>query len=278
MDGKSLAKKVKSEVFENAERLISTGVRPKLAVVLAGSDPASEIYVRNKIKDCEDCGIIGVTIRLPEETTQDELLVQIARLNADRSVHGILIQQPLPMGIDPFVVTFAVDPSKDVDALHPVNAGLITLDRPHFLPCTPAGVMALLDHYGIDPKGKQAVIAGRSHIVGKPMAQLMLARDATVTVCHSRTPDLGAVTRTADILISAVGKPGLITRDMVKPGAAVVDVGINRKPDGKLAGDVDFAEVEPAASYITPVPGGVGPMTRAILMKNTVTAAVEATI
>jgi methylenetetrahydrofolate dehydrogenase (NADP+)/methenyltetrahydrofolate cyclohydrolase len=277
MDGKTLAKTVKSEVYENAQRLLNQGIKPMLAVVLVGGDPASEVYVRNKIKDCEDCGIIGVTHRLPDSITQDELVIQIARLSADAAVHGILVQQPLPSGIDPFVVTYAVDPRKDVDALHPVNAGLIALDRPNFLPCTPAGVLSLLDRYGISLSGKHAVVVGRSHIVGKPMAQLLLARNATVTVCHSRTPDIGAVTRTADILVSAVGKQGLITREMVKPGAVVIDVGIVRKPDGKLTGDVAFDQVEPVASYITPVPGGVGPMTRAILMKNTITAAVEAT-
>ncbi|MDR0326631.1 MAG: bifunctional 5,10-methylenetetrahydrofolate dehydrogenase/5,10-methenyltetrahydrofolate cyclohydrolase [Oscillospiraceae bacterium] len=278
MDGKAAAKTIKAEVLERAQRLRERGIEPSLAVILVGDDPASAVYVRNKEKDCEECGIKGIVCRLPAETTQDELLVQIARLDANPAVHGILIQQPLPAGIDPFVATYAVDPCKDVDALHPQNAGLISLDRPHFLPCTPAGIMVLLDLYGIDPRGKHAVIIGRSHIVGKPMTQLLLSRDATVTVCHSRTPDLGAVTRTADILVSAVGRIGLVTGDMIKPGAAVIDVGINRKPDGKLAGDVVFAEAEPVASYITPVPGGVGPMTRAILMKNTITAAVEATV
>ena len=277
MDGKMLAKEVKSEALKRAERLREKRIVPGLAVILVGDDPASAVYVRNKQKDCEECGIRGTVIRLSADTTQEALLVQIARLNVDHAVHGILVQQPLPEGIDPFVAAYAVDPCKDVDALHPQNAGLIALDRPHFLPCTPAGVMALFDRYGIGLKGKHAVIVGRSHIVGKPMAQLLLGRDATVTVCHSRTPELGAFTRQADILISAAGKIGLITGDMVKPGAAVVDVGVSKKADGKLAGDVIFAEAEPVASYITPVPGGVGPMTRAILMKNTITAAVEET-
>ena len=277
MDGKALAKELKSEVAKRAEHLRGKGIVPGLAVILVGEDPASAVYVRNKEKDCEECGISGTVHRLPADATQEALLVQIARLNVDHAVHGILVQQPLPEGIDPFVAVYAVDPSKDVDALHPRNAGLIALDRPHFLPCTPAGVMVLLDKYGVGLRGKRAVVVGRSHIVGKPMAQMLLGRDATVTVCHSRTPDLGALTRQADVLISAAGKIGLITGDMIKPGAAVIDVGVSKKADGKLAGDVVFAEAERVASYITPVPGGVGPMTRAILMKNTITAAVEET-
>ncbi|MDR0292781.1 MAG: bifunctional methylenetetrahydrofolate dehydrogenase/methenyltetrahydrofolate cyclohydrolase FolD [Oscillospiraceae bacterium] len=278
MDGRALAKTIRSEVLEHAGQLRRRGVTPGLAVVLVGDDPASAVYVRNKEKDCAECGIHSTVHRLPADITQDGLLVLLSRLNADPAVHGILVQQPLPERLDPFSVICAVDPKKDVDALHPENVGLISLDRPYFLPCTPAGVMALLEHYGIDPKGRHCVIIGRSHIVGKPMAQLMLARHATVTVCHSKTPDLGALTRQADILVSAAGKPGLVTGDMVRFGAVVVDVGINKNPDGKLAGDVVFAEAEPAAAYITPVPGGVGPMTRAILMKNTITAAVEATV
>jgi methylenetetrahydrofolate dehydrogenase (NADP+)/methenyltetrahydrofolate cyclohydrolase len=278
MDGKALAKTIKSEVLERTKELKATrGVVPKLAVILAGDDPASAVYVKNKIKDCEDCGFGGETVNLPAATTQDELLVQIARLNADPSVHGILLQHPYPQGVDDFTVRFAIDPRKDVDALHPHNAGLLAHDRPFFLPCTPAGIMALLDRYEISLKGKHCVIINRTHIVGKPLAQLMLSRDATVTVCHSRTTDLAGLCRQADILVPAVGKLGFITGEMVKPGAVVIDVGICKKPDGKLAGDVAFAEAEKAASYITPVPGGVGPMTRAILMKNTVTAAVEAT-
>ncbi|MCL1807247.1 MAG: bifunctional 5,10-methylenetetrahydrofolate dehydrogenase/5,10-methenyltetrahydrofolate cyclohydrolase [Oscillospiraceae bacterium] len=278
MDGKALAKEVKSEVLAHAQQLRAKGIVPKLAVILAGDDPASAVYVRNKIKDCEECGIEGVMVKLPADTSQDELMVQIARLNADESVHGILLQHPYPKGIDEFTVRCAIDPVKDVDSLHPENAGLITHDRPNFLPGTPAGIMALLDHYKIELKGKHCVIINRTHIVGKPMAQLMLQRDATITVCHSRTPDLTIFTRTADILITAVGKLGLITGEMVKPGVVVIDVGICKKPDGKLAGDADIASVEPLASYITPVPGGVGPMTRAILMKNTITAAVEETV
>jgi methylenetetrahydrofolate dehydrogenase (NADP+)/methenyltetrahydrofolate cyclohydrolase len=278
MDGKTLARKVKSEVLQSAQYLRKKGIEPGLAVILVGDDPASAIYVRNKIKDAEECGIKAETYMLPAETTQDELLILIARLNANEAIHGILTQQPLPEGIDSFVAASAVKPRKDVDAFHPQSAGLISLDRPNFLPCTPAGIMALLDEYDIGLGGKNAVIIGRSNIVGKPMAQLMLARNATVTVCHSRTRDLGAITRNAEVLVSAVGKIGLVTGDMVKPGAVVIDVGINKKPDGKLAGDVAFGEVEPIASYITPVPGGVGPMTRAILMKNTVAAAMEATI
>jgi methylenetetrahydrofolate dehydrogenase (NADP+)/methenyltetrahydrofolate cyclohydrolase len=275
MDGKSLAKTIKAEVLEEARSLRKEGVTPGLTVVLAGDDPASAVYVRNKQKDCEECGIKGNVINLPASSSRDDLLICVARLNASPAVHGILVQQPLPRGIDPFEITCFIDPKKDVDALHPLNTGLVSLNRHSFLPCTPAGVMLLLDKYGIDPKGKHAVVAGRSQIVGKPMAQLLLARDATVTICHSRTPDIGVLTRQADILISAVGKSGFITKDMVKPGAVVIDVGINKNAEGKLEGDVAFSEVEPVASYITPVPGGVGPMTRAVLMKNTVKAAAQ---
>lgn len=260
-------------MLNRAQRLRERGIEPRLEVILVGDDPASAIYVRNKEKDCAECGILGNTRRLPANTRQDELLALIAALNGDPGVHGILIQQPFPPGLDTFTITGAVDPNKDVDALHPENVGLIALDRPRFLPCTPAGVMALLDIAGIDLKGKHCVVVGRSHIVGKPMMQLLLARHATVTVCHSRTRDLGEVTRQADILVSAVGKLALITGDMVKPGAVVVDVAMNKNLEGKLAGDVVFSEAEPIASYITPVPGGVGPMTRAILMQNTILAA-----
>lgn len=273
LNGKTTAEKVKSEVLARAQVLRAKGIVPGLAVILVGDDPASAIYVKHKQKDCEECGIAGTTYKLPADTNQEDLLALIAKLNADRNVHGILIQQPLPRGLDTFAVTCAVDPRKDVDALHPENVGLIALDRPRFLPCTPAGVMVLLDTYGIEPKGKHCVVVGRSHIVGKPMMQLLLARHGTVTVCHSRTPDLGAITRQADILVAAVGKLGLITKDMVKPGAIVVDVAMNKKEDGKLAGDVVYSEVEPIASWITPVPGGVGPMTRAVLMQNTISAA-----
>jgi len=278
MDGKTLAKTIKSEVKEQADNLRKKGIEPHLAIVLAGDDPASAVYVKNKISDCVECGLIGTTYHLPADTAQDELMIQIARLNADQAIHGILLQHPYPQGVDDFAVRSAIDPLKDVDSLNPYNTGLIASDRPHFLPGTPAGIMALLDKYEISIKGKHCVIINRTHIVGKPMAQMMLLRDATVTVCHSRTPDIMMFTRTADILITAVGKIGLITGNMIKPGAVVIDVGISKKSDGKLAGDVVFEEAEPVASYITPVPGGVGPMTRAILMKNTVTAAVEATI
>ncbi|MDR1669104.1 MAG: bifunctional 5,10-methylenetetrahydrofolate dehydrogenase/5,10-methenyltetrahydrofolate cyclohydrolase [Oscillospiraceae bacterium] len=273
LNGITTSKAIKSEVLARAQALRAKGTEPRLEVILVGDDPASAIYVKHKEKDCAECGIKGSTRRLPADTGQEKLLALIAELNADPSVHGILIQQPFPQGIDTFAVTGAVDPRKDVDALHPENVGLIALDRPRFLPCTPAGVMALLDTYGINPKGLHCVVVGRSHIVGKPMAQLLLARHATVSICHSRTPDLGAITRQADILVSAVGRLGLITGDMIKPGAVVIDVAMNKKPDGKLAGDVVFGEAEPLAAYITPVPGGVGPMTRAILMQNTILAA-----
>ncbi|MDR1735349.1 MAG: bifunctional methylenetetrahydrofolate dehydrogenase/methenyltetrahydrofolate cyclohydrolase FolD [Oscillospiraceae bacterium] len=273
LDGKALAAEIKANLSGRAQTLREKGVTPCLAVVLVGNDSASVIYVRNKKKDCEESGIKSLAFELPEETSQSGLISLINDLNARADVHGILVQMPLPGHINEKEILLAVDPRKDVDAFHPENVGLITQGQPRFAPCTPAGVMALLDKYAIDPKGKECVVVGRSDIVGKPMALLLLHRHATVTIAHSRTPDLAAVCRRADILVSAVGRLGLITGDMVKPGAVVVDVAMNRKPDGKLAGDVVFAEAEPKASYITPVPGGVGPMTRAILMQNTITAA-----
>ena len=270
MDGKALAAQKKAAIRAEVERLART---PGLAVVLVGENPASQIYVRGKARDCEECGIRCMDFRLPAQTTESELLTLIAELNGRADVDGILVQLPLPEGIRERRVLEAIAPEKDVDAFHPENVGRLVQGQARYLPCTPAGVMELLRAAGVDPAGRRAVIVGRSNIVGKPMALLLLQADATVTVCHSRTPDLADECRRADILISAVGRRGLITADMIKPGAAVVDVAMNRDEDGKLCGDVDFAEVEKIASYITPVPGGVGPMTRAMLMENTLRAA-----
>ena len=273
MDGKALAKKLKGQLFERAQALRAKGITPGLAVVLVGEDPASAIYVRNKKNDCVECGIESFSYELNAETTQAELLKLIDELNARADVHGILVQMPLPKHFDEKEVLRAISPMKDVDAFHPENVGLIVQGQPRFAPCTPAGVMALLDEYHIDIKGKECVVVGRSDIVGKPQALLLLHRHGTVTIAHSRTRDLKETCLKADILVLAVGKLGLITGDMVKPGAVVIDVAMNRGADGKLAGDAIYAEVEPKASYITPVPGGVGPMTRAVLMQNTITSA-----
>ncbi|MCL2588486.1 MAG: bifunctional methylenetetrahydrofolate dehydrogenase/methenyltetrahydrofolate cyclohydrolase FolD [Oscillospiraceae bacterium] len=275
LDGKALAGEVKAKVRAEVEEL---GLDPGLAVVIVGDNPASRIYVDSKKKDCADCGIRSEEFALPADAGEEQLLAIIAELNARPDVNGILVQMPLPKGYDEKKVIDAISPEKDVDAFHLINVGRIMVGDYAFLPCTPAGVMALLDHYGIDPAGKHCVVVGRSDIVGKPQAMMLLHKHATVTICHSRTPDLGAITRQADILVAAVGKVGLITADMVKTGAVVVDVAMNRDENGKLCGDVDFATVEPVASYITPVPGGVGPMTRAMLMCNTLEAAKHATI
>ena len=270
MDGKALAAQKKAAIRAEVERLART---PGLAVVLVGENPASQIYVRGKARDCEECGIRCMDFRLPAQTTESELLTLIAELNGRADVDGILVQLPLPEGIRERRVLEAIAPEKDVDAFHPENVGRLVQGQARYLPCTPAGVMELLRAAGVDPAGIRAVIVGRSNIVGKPMALLLLQADATVTVCHSRTPDLADECRRADILISAVGRRGLITADMIKPGAAVVDVAMNRDEDGKLCGDVDFAAACAVAAHITPVPGGVGPMTRAMLMENTLRAA-----
>lgn len=270
MDGKALAAQKKAAIRTEVERLART---PGLAVVLVGENPASQIYVRGKARDCEECGIRCMDFRLPAQATESELLTLIAELNGRADVDGILVQLPLPEGIRERRVLEAIAPEKDVDAFHPENVGRLVQGQARYLPCTPAGVMELLRAAGVDPAGRRAVIVGRSNIVGKPMALLLLQADATVTVCHSRTPDLADECRRADILISAVGRRGLITADMIKPGAAVVDVAMNRDEDGKLCGDVDFAAACAVAAHITPVPGGVGPMTRAMLMLNTVEAA-----
>lgn len=270
LDGKALAEQVKEEVRGQAALLPR---KPGLAVVLVGNDPASRVYVTSKRKDCEACGIYSEEYALLESTTQEDLLELVGELNRRADIDGILVQLPLPRRLSEAAVLEAISPEKDVDGFHPVSAGNLLIGRPGFLPCTPAGVMGLLDKYGIDPAGKRAVVVGRSNIVGKPMAMLLLRRDATVTLCHSRTPDLGTLCRDADILVSAVGRSGLITGDMVKEGAAVVDVAMNRNEAGKLCGDVDFDEAAKRAGWMTPVPGGVGPMTRAMLMKNTLLAA-----
>lgn len=273
LDGKALAAEIRSEVKTQVAALAEKGVSTALAVILVGDDSASLVYVRNKIKACADTGIRSLEFRMPAETTQQQLLAKIAELNADEGVDGILVQLPLPKQINADAVISAIDPVKDVDGFHVANAGALVTGKQGFVPCTPFGVMRLIEKSGVNPRGKSAVIVGRSNIVGKPMALLLLAADATVTVAHSRTPDLSAVTRNADILVAAVGRAKLIKADMVKPGAVVIDVGMNRDENGKLCGDVDFAEVKEIAGSITPVPGGVGPMTIAMLMQNTVLAA-----
>lgn len=273
LDGKALAAEIRSELKTQVAALAEKGVSTALAVILVGDDSASQVYVRNKIKACADTGIRSLEFRMPAETTQQQLLAKIAELNADESVDGILVQLPLPKQINADAVISAIDPAKDVDGFHVANAGALVTGKQGFVPCTPFGVMRLIEKSGVNPRGKSAVIVGRSNIVGKPMALLLLAADATVTVAHSCTPDLSAVTRNADILVAAVGRAKLIKADMVKPGAVVIDVGMNRDENGKLCGDVDFAEVKEVAGSITPVPGGVGPMTIAMLMQNTVLAA-----
>jgi methylenetetrahydrofolate dehydrogenase (NADP+)/methenyltetrahydrofolate cyclohydrolase len=273
LDGKALAAEIRSEVKTQVAALAEKGVSTALAVILVGDDSASQVYVRNKIKACADTGIRSLEFRMPAETTQQQILAKIAELNADESVDGILVQLPLPKQINADAVISAIDPAKDVDGFHVANAGALVTGKQGFVPCTPFGVMRLIETSGVNPRGKSAVIVGRSNIVGKPMALLLLAADATVTVAHSRTPDLSAVTSNADILVAAVGRAKLIKADMVKPGAVVIDVGMNRDENGKLCGDVDFAEVKEVAGSITPVPGGVGPMTIAMLMQNTVLAA-----
>ena len=270
MDGKSLAARVKAQLAQTSAKMKK---KPALAVILAGDDPASAVYVRNKEKDCAECGILCRDFRLPASVSQTELLALVEQLNADSDVDGILVQLPLPRHLEPRKILFAIDPGKDVDCFHPANVGRLWQGSGIYQPCTPAGVMALLQEYHIDPCGRSCVIIGRSDIVGKPMAALLLEAHGTVTVCHSKTENLPAICRGADILVTAVGQKGLVTADMVKPGAVVIDVAMNRKEDGHLCGDTDFEAVSEIASFITPVPGGVGPMTRAMLMANTLTAA-----
>ena len=272
MDGKMVSAKVRGSILEEVNGLKDKGIRPGLAVIIVGEDPASKVYVRNKERACEECGFYSEKYALPEETTQEELLGLIDELNHNPRIDGILCQLPVPKHINEQAIIDAISPEKDVDAFHPINVGKIMVGNFDFLPCTPAGVMQLLEEYDIDPNGKNCVVIGRSNIVGKPMAMLLLHKNGTVTICHSRTKNLKEVCAQADILVAAVGKADFVTADMVKEGAVVIDVGMNRK-DGKLCGDVAFDEVNEKASYLTPVPGGVGPMTITMLMKNTLKAA-----
>lgn len=273
IDGKAVSNKIRLQLTEEvAEFKAETGITPGLAVVLVGEDPASQTYVRNKEKSTIKAGMYSEVHRLPAETSEAELLNLVEKLNQDKKIHGILVQLPLPKHIDETKVLNAIAPGKDVDGFHPVNAGNLFIGQESFIPCTPHGIMELLAHEGVELKGKQAVVVGRSNIVGKPVAMLLLQEHATVTICHSRTADLGAVTRQADVLVVAVGRPNFITGDMIKPGAVVIDVGINRV-EGRLVGDVDFESANSVAGSITPVPGGVGPMTITMLLMNTLAAA-----
>lgn len=273
IDGKQIAATCRAEIKEGVERLKEQGITPGLAVIVVGEDSASQVYVRNKRKACDELGIFSEEYALPAETTENELLALITRLNADERIDGILVQLPLPRHLDEKAVLNAISPEKDVDAFHPQNVGHIMVGDHYFAPCTPSGILELIDSTGVPIEGKECVVIGRSNIVGKPMAMLMLHRNATVTICHSKTKNLPEVTRRADILISAVGKAGFVTADMVKPGAVVIDVGMNRNAEGKLCGDVCYDEVSEVAGFLTPVPGGVGPMTITMLMKNTLRSA-----
>lgn len=273
ISGKEVSAQVRANVREECENLKKQGITSGLAVIIVGDDPASRVYVNNKKKACADVGFLSEEYALPAQTTQEELLALIEKLNNKKEINGILCQLPLPKHLDEKAVINAISPLKDVDAFHPSNVGRIMIGDYHFLPCTPAGVMELIHSANIDVNGKNCVVIGRSNIVGKPMSMLLLHENGTVTICHSRTKNLKEICRTADILVAAVGKPKFVKADMVKEGAVVIDVGMDRDENGKLCGDVDFNEVEPIASYITPVPGGVGPMTIAMLMKNTLMAA-----
>ncbi|MGN1411599.1 MAG: bifunctional methylenetetrahydrofolate dehydrogenase/methenyltetrahydrofolate cyclohydrolase FolD [Oscillospiraceae bacterium] len=272
ISGKEVSAQVKEQVRLENEKLKSQGIETGLAVVIVGDDPASRVYVNNKKKACETVGFKSYEYALPTETTEQQLLELVDVLNHDEKVNGILVQLPLPKHIDETKIIHAISPNKDVDAFHPVNVGKIMVGDYAFLPCTPAGVMGLIKSTGISISGKRCVVIGRSNIVGKPMAMLLLHSNGTVTICHSKTENLAEICSQADILVASVGKPNFVTADMVKDGAIVIDVGINRLENGKLCGDVNFSQVEPKASYITPVPGGVGPMTIAMLMRNTLTA------
>ncbi len=273
IDGVALSKQLRADVAERTLQLKSKGVTPGLAVILVGEDPASQVYVRNKIKACEDCGIKSVFEKYDATLSQADLLARINALNADASIHGILVQMPLPKHIDPHAVIEAISASKDVDGYSTLSAGELMTGKPGFNPCTPYGCMKLIESTGINLKGKHAVVIGRSNTVGKPMAMMLLAANATVTICHSATPDMKAHTLQADVVVAAVGKRNVLTADMVKPGAVVIDVGMNRDGNGKLCGDVDFEAIKPIASHITPVPGGVGPMTITMLLVNTLISA-----
>jgi methylenetetrahydrofolate dehydrogenase (NADP+)/methenyltetrahydrofolate cyclohydrolase len=276
IDGTALSKTLRAEVATRAAALAARGHQPGLAVVLVGDNPASEVYVRNKVKACEDNGIFSSYDRYPATLAEAGLLARIHELNRDPKIHGILVQLPLPPHIDSHKVIEAIAPEKDVDGFHVANAGALLTGKPLFRPCTPYGVMKMFDAYGIDLKGANAVVIGRSNIVGKPMALLLLEAGATVTICHSKTRELAAHTRAADVIVAATGRRDIVTADMVKPGAAVIDVGMNRDDAGKLCGDVDFASVKEVAGFITPVPGGVGPMTITMLLVNTIEAAERA--
>ena len=273
IDGKAVSASVKEAVAKEAAALKEKGILVGLAVVIVGNDPASRVYVNNKKKACAACGIESYEYALPEETTEEELLALVEKLNGDPAVNGILVQLPLPRQIDEHRIIEAISPKKDVDAFHAVNVGKILIGDFDFLPCTPSGCMDLIDSTGVPVEGKRCVVIGRSNIVGKPMAMLLLHRNGTVTICHSKTKNLKEICREADILVAAVGRPNFVTADMVKEGAVVIDVGMNRLENGKLCGDVDFEGVSKVAGWITPVPGGVGPMTIATLMRNTLTAA-----
>lgn len=273
IDGVALAKKLRADLVARVQDLKARGVTPGLAVILVGDNPASEVYVRNKVKGCEDCGFHSVLEKFDASLTEPELLARIAALNADPAIHGILVQLPVPKHIDATKVIEAISPLKDVDGFHVASAGALMTGMPGFWPCTPYGCMKMLESINYDLRGKHAVVIGRSNIVGKPMALMLLQKNATVTICHSATPDLKAFTLQADVIVAAVGKRNVLTADMVKPGAVVLDVGMNRNDEGKLCGDVDFTGVRQVASAITPVPGGVGPMTITMLLVNTLEAA-----
>ncbi|MCC2634316.1 MAG: bifunctional methylenetetrahydrofolate dehydrogenase/methenyltetrahydrofolate cyclohydrolase [Ramlibacter sp.] len=273
IDGNALAKQIRAEAAGRTEALKARGIQPHLAILLVGEDPASQVYVKHKVADSEQTGLKATLERHPATLPEADLLARIRALNDDASVHGILVQLPLPKHMDSHKVIEAISPAKDVDGFHVASAGALMVGQPGFWPCTPYGCLKMLDSIGYDLKGKHAVVIGRSNIVGKPMALMLLGRDATVTVCHSRTQDLKALTLQADVVVAAVGKRNVLTADMVKPGAVVIDVGMNRNDEGKLCGDVDFEGVQQVAGWITPVPGGVGPMTRAMLLVNTIQAA-----
>lgn len=273
IDGVAIGKELRSEINDGVRKLLEKGCQPGLAVILVGNNPASHTYVRNKEKSSIEVGMKSEVIRLPEEVTEAELLKQIESLNADDTIHGILVQLPLPKHIDEDLVIQAIDPKKDVDGFHPVNVGKMLIGQQTFLPCTPYGIMELLDRSGVDIAGKHAVVIGRSNIVGKPMGQLLLQKDATVTYCHSKTKDLSSITKQADIIVAAIGKSKFITDEHIKEGAVVIDVGMNRDENGKLCGDVDTEKAKAVAAAITPVPGGVGPMTITMLLKNTLRSA-----
>jgi methylenetetrahydrofolate dehydrogenase (NADP+)/methenyltetrahydrofolate cyclohydrolase len=273
LDGKSLAAATRTALKQKVNALVQRGVRPGLTVIIAGEDPASKVYVRNKTLAAEEIGVRSRLLQYGKDVSEAELMQTVAGLNADPAVHGILVQLPLPKRIDAARVLESIAPAKDVDGFHQANLGALMAGRPGVVPCTPLGCMRLIEHAGVQVAGRHAVVVGRSNIVGKPLAQLLLQRDATVTICHSKSADLAGICRGADILVAAVGRAKLVTAGMVKPGACVIDVGINRLPDGKLAGDVDFDEVKSVAGWLTPVPGGVGPMTIAMLLENCITAA-----